>query len=215
MKLQKFEANYFIWTLSRQETEYLCGPMANERFATPAPEPMWTWLRYRFHFKPSRLLENAPRAFIVIDDLYLSWTHDNFLALVRADSEKDAVWDVWLKLAYHRRSDKSYLQSLGMLAELKLKSRISGLETSHVEFPQTFHYDNLAPSPYCIYEPSHLHGIKKVKNNNFYFAGTESQEHMDWTGFFERQNQILQDIITDVVREREKAQTQYKPQELR
>lgn len=215
-KIQKFEANYFICTLSRLEVEYLAKQSqqwAEGLFVHPSEEPLWTWSRYRFHFKPHRIFENMPRSLFVVNDLYLSWTHENFLGLTKSDNTSDAIWDVWVKLAYHRRADKSYLQSLGTLAELQLKKRIAGLEVSHIEYPQYFHYEELAPLPFVVYGDKSLSKVRRVRHLNFYFAGVESQDQMDWTGFFERQDQVLRDIITDVLKERDKTEPKEKKEQ--
>ncbi len=204
LKTRKFEANYFIWLLSRQETEFLAQQWSKELFSEPTAEPLWTWTRYRFNFKACRLLDTAPEAFFIIHDMYLSWTHENFMGMVRASKN---AWDVWVKIAFHRRQDKSYLQSLSLLIESRLKDRISDLQISHVEYPQNFVHDGLAPSPFVVYDEKSFTNLKQTRHSNFLFGGVESQGQMDWTGFFERQNQILRDVITDVMREREKSES--------
>ena len=41
--------------------------------------PKWYWTRYRMSFEKSEILECLPDHFVILEDIYLPWVHDNVI----------------------------------------------------------------------------------------------------------------------------------------
>lgn len=196
------EGDFFILLLSRGELNFLSHELNDSFFEKKLEDPYWAWTRFSYKAKSQRFIDNMPISSVLIEDIYQSWTHENLMLLSRQKN----VFNVWLKVAYHRRHDHSYLLSLSQIIEAKLKQRIPGLQIEGLEMPVTVKLDasEVAPTPFVVYNEKDFHNLARTKFQNLFLCGTEAFEQLDTTGQFERQIVIWNSIVNEIVARKNK-----------
>lgn len=144
-------------------------------------------------------LETYPRTlpvhFVMIHDLDLPWTHTNMVVVQRC--EVGGAMDVWARIPYHHRFQRTYVESSGKdICEL-IARRCPGLKAEVKDWPQDYHYDSeeIGPSPFPVFSPESRARWSVRRPANVYFDGPEWQENMDWNGRFRRQSEISEALI--------------------
>jgi hypothetical protein len=187
-------ADQFIWCFSSAETARFPERFSQEFFYGKQIDPSWSWMRFRVQLKETELNRNLPKKFLIIEDVSLPWTHANLLWVQSTVTETD--FDVWLKLPYSLRFQRSYIETKGEEVLQILRSKIPQSEPKILNYPQEYLYNEqiLGVSRYPIYDEEALSFLKRKKWQNLYYDGPELWSSLDWCGRYKYQKQILEKI---------------------
>lgn len=196
---QFIQSDKWIWLLSTEETEYLNAEMFTKLFQAKSVACEWNWIRFRMKFEKSENLEPLPSQFLMVNDLHLPWSHDNFVQVIRNGTENE--FDFWLKLPNLERFRKEYIEQMQRSVLENFKSRIPGVELSKLQMPAEYYYsyEDLGPSPYSLYNEKSLNSLNFKNWNNLIFDGPEKQSRLD-LGYrlMKQQRSVKQWLPTEV-----------------
>jgi len=191
----------FVWALTSLESARLGEKFHQQLYNGTSLAPEWVWLRYRAELAIETNgvdvsgLEALPLKWLMIEDLALPWTHENFLA-VQKTTTKDSL-DVWLRAPAGLRFQKNYIEDLGRKVCDLFTARLPYAKCKVLEYPQEYHYDEATLGPsrfYCIGENTRGK-LKTVKVKNIHFDGPEQVLSLDWNGQFTQQTKIHEDLV--------------------
>jgi hypothetical protein len=91
-----------VWTLASSETGILNSALADQMFPQGVLEPDWQWVRLDLRSSVGAWVTGIPPWTVVVDDLYLPWTHANCFILQKGSGGN---WDAWLRIPYNRLAD--------------------------------------------------------------------------------------------------------------
>ena len=187
-------ADQLIWSLSSIETERLKGRFVEELFHGKVLKPEWVWMRYRLDLMSPDLNEALPMKFVVLEDLALPWSHANML-LVQKTASHDS-YDVWVRIPEVHRFQKSYIGEIGQQILERFKSRILGLQPRLIDYPQEYHYDEatMGAPRFGQYGVEQRGKIRRRHLVNIHYGGPELCDSLDWSGIFQQQMNIYENI---------------------
>lgn len=169
----------WIWLLSSEETEFLNSELYNKLYNVPSVKSEWNWMKTRMKFQDSENLDQIPDQLLMIQDLHLPWSHDNFVQVLRNGTDNE--FDFWVKVPSIERFRKEYLDNIQRQVLQKFKNRIPGIELSKLQMPAEYYYSNeeLGPSPFSLYDEKSLKSFSPKKWKNLTFDGPEFQSRLD------------------------------------
>lgn len=91
----------WVWCLSSFATQNLSEDLAKKLFPEVL-EPDWQWVRMDLRSSIGTWWSGVPSWSIVIEDIYLPWTHDNMFVLRKRSGGN---WEAWMKVPFHRLSE--------------------------------------------------------------------------------------------------------------
>lgn len=187
-------AHNFVWCLSSQETEYLLKRRSLQLFPKGSVTPQWFWVRYRVDVDLGNYDRTIPDHFVMIQDNRLTWTHDNLLVMMK--TVNDQSFDVWARIPHHQRFQKSVLQRLSDQIVEKVKDRIpdSSPELTHMPQELNYSYEELGPALFPVYNPQDLKKPPIQSLSNLFGLSPETWERLDWTGRFQNDELVFQQI---------------------
>lgn len=194
-----FRAEQFVWCLSSEETGMLSSKIQNILFPKGAVEPEWVWIRYRLKVKPlsstgELTRQEIPTHVLLIDDLMLPWTHENYITLIRTASAE--LFDAWIKIPQTQRFHKDYVQEKAQALCRVLSERICDNQVSLSELPQecSYTYNQLGPSRHQIYSRAMRKNLRPRDVNNLHYDGPEQWPCLGWEGNMTHQQTIFSSL---------------------
>lgn len=184
----------FIWCLSSKEADYILPKHARQLFPSGSLESRWFWMRYRLQLSGPVGIDSLPLQFLMIGDLALPWTHENF-ALAQKTVDGSHL-DVWVRGPSSHRFEKLYLRELGVSIMEVLKRKIPESEIKIVNYPPNYEYDEaeLGPAHFQIYDVKEWNRFIRKTLKNIYFDGPETWTSLEWNGQFHHQASILKSL---------------------
>lgn len=189
-------AENFIWCLSSHETRFVAPEAAAKLFPKGELKPEWSWMRWRIQGSLGAYTEVFPAHVVLISDLGLPWTHENLLILQRCEVEGSV--DVWARIPDHHRFQKAYCEQFGEKIIAVLNKKIPEFGGKVQDYPQDYHYniEEIGPSLFPVYAARARDewGCRNLKN--LYHASVEFFANHDWTGRFQQQMGIVQELAS-------------------
>ena len=182
----------FIWCLTSAETDKLQSKVANTLYPSGVLESEWSWIRYRVSFDEGLYQQVIPVHAVVLDDLYLPWSHANLLILQK--TVKPQHYDVWMRLPTHHRFQRAYLEEAAKKAEAVLQKKLPFSKIQTLEMPQDYLYDfaELGPSLFPVFNRERRMRHQPKALRNVAYDGPESWSSLDWLGRFRHQSAIVE-----------------------
>lgn len=183
--------HHLVWMLSSMETKLLSESVFQKIFKGEALYPVWFWARYELEFQPSPEYSLLPNEFLMIDNIDLPWSHENFVTFRRSSEAR--VYHVWMRLPFSQRFQREYLTDrikpvIGALAQhtprLMAQLRQLPLESEA-------HEQSLGAPLYPVFKSTE----KAIKGaggfKNLWMSQPESWPTYDWSHIFSSQRQIV------------------------
>ena len=104
----------WIWCLSSLETLSLSEQVAEALFNRDIRRPEWLWISMHGDVERGPWVDGFPRYSVVINDVYLPWTHANAVMLEWIDKDK---FEIWMKVPAETTRDPN--QRLGWAQEVE------------------------------------------------------------------------------------------------
>lgn len=185
------EADKVVWCLSQGELSQLEAKLYPRIFSGPVLEPEWSWMRYRIQLDLEDYESALPGHFLMIEDIGLPWTHENFLIAQKVVT--GTGFDVWLRTPYHQRFQRKVIEEFADKIEKCFRRRIPECDPQILEMPQEFHYDfeDLGPALFPVYGHKDRQRVATKRLSNVYFASPEFWNLLDWTGRFQVESEIF------------------------
>lgn len=208
------QAEQFVWCLTSLETERLGANYLFELFDSEVIHPAWVWQRFRIDLQEPLRSESLPLKWAMLEDITLPWTHTNLL-LAQKTVAKDTV-DVWARLPAVHRFQKGYLEEVGREICEQFAARVPGAQPKIVDYPQEYHYDErvLGPALFACVDGDHLEKLDRRNLKNLHFDGPENWKNLEWTGQFQEQKNIYQELMAWKL-ERDKRMEKLKAKEMK
>ncbi len=191
----KFLGKDFIWLLSSVETQFVLGEDIEELFPKGPLKSQWYWTRFRVRIEQDQMTRNLPDYFVMLNDKYLPWTHENLALFQRTLVNED--FDFWLRLPTSCRFRSSYIKDCGEKVISELKSRLPGVSLSISDWPQevTYSEEELGPPRFPIYEKNKHSQLQRAKLSNVVWDGPERWSMLNWGGQFRSNEKACQKIL--------------------
>ena len=194
-----YRAEQFVWCLSSDETGMLNSKIQKSLFPKGAVEPEWNWIRYRVKLKPlspgaELTRHEIPGHCLLIEDLLLPWTHENYVVLIQTASAD--LFDAWIKIPQGHRFHKEYLEEKAQSLCQLLAARIPDNQVSISEYPQeaSYAFNQLGPSRHPVYSLGMKKQLQERKLSNLYYDGPEQWQSLGWEGNMTHQQAISREI---------------------
>ena len=190
-KDKQVKASHIVWMLSSYETHFCFGESANILFPKGMMIPKWYWTRYRMSFEKSDILEYLPDHFVILEDIYLPWVHDNMI-IVQKTADQSMI-DAWVRLPYIQRFEKAYVQKHGQCIKKSLQDRIPGCNLHIQDWPKelTENPHQIRPSIFTVYDLKERQHLKRALLKNVVFEGPEIWTSLGWDGQFQSNRNTL------------------------
>lgn len=137
-----------VWSLTALETQFLSVNCAQKIFANKGKEFQRSWMRWSFEIKASYL----PDYFIMIQDIEMPWSHENFLCLSKDYMTQQ--YSVWCLLPSSQRMQKSYLEEYSTIILNCLKTRFCEADVRLISKPieSDLQLKDIGPSLFGVYK---------------------------------------------------------------
>lgn len=193
-KNKLIKARQVIWMLSSQETDFCFGKDTTLLFPKGVIIPKWYWTKYRISSKTTDILEFLPDHFVMLEDIYLPWMHDN-VSIAQKTSYR-GVLDVWMRLPYAQRFQKDYIQRYGINVQKHFQNRIHNSGLNIQDWPREMldHSNRLGPSIFPIYDLKERQLLKRASLKNVVFEGPEVWTSLGWDGQFRSNRRTWQEL---------------------
>ena len=193
-KGKQIKAQQIIWMLSSQETDFCFGKNAKVLFPKDIMTPKLYWTKYRLCFEKTNILESLPDHFVMLEDIYLPWMHDN-LSIVQKTSYRGII-DVWMRFPYAQRFQKDYVQNHCISLQKHFQNRIYESRLNIQDWPREV-LDNpnkIGPSIFPVYDFKERQLLKRSPLKNVIFEGPEAWTSLGWDGQFRSNRRTWQEL---------------------
>ena len=189
------EGQRFIWQLTSDETYHISKKLGEQIFPSGRVRSTWSWMRFRIQLESTPTLASLPNQFVMLNDIFLPWTHSNLLIVQK--TVKPENFDVWVRIPTQLRYRRSYLENINKEILEEFASRIPGSTPVNIDMPQDYLYEEeeLGPSRHPIFAPEEVRALKRVKLDNLTFDGPETWVNLDWLGQFEKQTELKHNML--------------------
>ncbi len=196
-----FRSQKMIWCLSSEESQRTPDSVHSRLFPRGFVSPVWTWMRYRVVLDSQYFNEILPTRFLLIDSIFLPWTHANSAFVQK--TAKEGHYDIWLRLPSTQRFQGPYLKSMGDELVTLLEKKLPGVKASLQDMPQDYYYDysELGASPHPVFDLAGLGRLKTANINNLFFDGPEYWQTLDVGGQLRYQQDIRNEIVSARMKE--------------
>lgn len=188
------KTRHLIWMLTSEETQRFKPPVKERVFPKGAIESEWCWIRFRLNLGTGSSVQVLPLKFLMIENLYLPWTHANLCIVQRTVTAGD--FDIWIRFPTAQRFHRPYLDE--MLAEISLifKKRLVGVDIRVVEMPYEYdyNYQEIGAPRFPIYSKTTLGRLNGSSIQNIYYDGPERWKRLDWGGQLGFQASLLKQV---------------------
>ncbi len=191
-------ADQLLWMLTSEESFHVSEPLGALLFPKGPIQYEWSWIRFRVAMELGEYLHTLPPKLVMVEELYLPWTHSNLLVVDRTVNLQDV--DVWMRVPNHLRFQRAYLDNCLEQILKTLADRIPHSNPKKVEMPQEYHYaqGELGPSRHGLYSPEALEKLRPLKLKNALYDGPEFWPALDWTSRFVAQQKAMQALLQRV-----------------
>lgn len=172
---------HYVWALSSYETERLNSGVAQKLFSGKVLEPTWQWIRFDLRSSVGSWCSGFPSWQVVIEDIYLPWTHTNSFILQKGPSGN---WEVWLKVPHHRLQDPKSWFEWARGVEAVLIKRIPHGQWVCDE-------GSLNTDPQGLIFDIESYGWQPPKIQNLLFCAHEVLEQLDWGHWSKRLMELV------------------------
>ena len=186
-----------IWMLTSEETQYMGGQCAAKLFPKGTLPPSWQWMRFRVVFQPSLSFQSLPLYFVLINNLFLEWTHEQFALINRSSLSGTSEADVWLKVPHIQRFHNTYLKGIADQLIILLGERFPGTSPQIKDMPQEYHYsyEELGPARFPLFTPKDILKLERKRFPNMFWSSVETGEDHSWEGRFRFHQLILKQFV--------------------
>jgi hypothetical protein len=196
------QAKSYVWTLTSAETRQLCfrdpgseqGGLFSKLFPGGVTSPTWYWQRLRVDLQSENVDDALPIAFVVMDDVFLPWTHAN--VVVMRKRRESRAFDAWIKVPIRVRKERilfdQYMAKMAREIEERLQARMP-LLNPRLSLPPTVvpgQAELLAPAM-AVFSQNPFPALESLQVDNFFFCGPERWEKLDWLHAWRHQVTIL------------------------
>jgi hypothetical protein len=198
-QIQILKTEEVVWCLSGEETSMLGSKIQTTLFPHGVESSEWSWVRYQVKVKELGSQSALTRAQIpldslVIEDLMLPWTHENFIVLQKI-SDSD-VFNAWIRVPTQQRFQKQYIENHGRGVLQVLNGRIHDNEVviseSPIETDTTF--AEIGPTRFPVYARNVAHKVSRKSLGNMHWDGPEIWPSYHAQSIFESQGQIVKQL---------------------
>lgn len=184
-----FKFEQLVWLLSSEETYFINEKLGKKFFSRGAVESEWSWVRYRIGIEEYSERNNLPAHCVMIKDLDMMWTHENYIILMRTSSANQ--FDCWIRIPTVQRFNKEYLTEKGNRVLGVLKGCLGQEEGVQVlSYPQEYSYTyaQLGPSRFPVFK----YNSKTInsKFRNMHLVGVETFDRYQWDRIFAGQEEV-------------------------
>jgi hypothetical protein len=206
-QVQILKAEQVIWSLTGEETAKLGKKIQLELFPQGVETSPWSWVRYQVKIKElgsqsALTRKHIPLESLVIEDLMLPWTHENFIVLQRMSAE---TFNAWIRIPTQQRFQKKYLESHGQGLLRVLNERIHDNEVVISEEPieaQTT-FAQIGPARFPIYSRNVRQKLQHKSLVNVHWDGPENWASYAAESVFASQGEIVKEISSWWIRKEE------------
>lgn len=184
-----------VWCLSSAETEYLSSEVAQVLFPQGSLEPDWCWMRWRMNGAMESHKSVLPIHFVTLQDTRLPWVNENLLVIQKAQVEN--TFDVWARVPYFHRFQKSFHEEFARKIKSYLDVKIPSLNLAVQDYPQDYYYNysELGPALFPVFDFIKKKKWKARTFKNVFYDGVEFNDRLDWNGRFDQQREIYERIL--------------------
>ncbi len=202
-----YSAKFLTWMLSSEETQLLKPIVKTTLFPYGEVKSCWCWVRYRFRLVNFSMLEVLPNHFVLLDDVYLPWTHSSLLIFQKTLTQNE--YDIWVRLPSRERFRKGYIEMMASEIGEKIKKRLPGCDPELIQMITEYKggYESLGAPRFPVYLKKDLEHLRLPRLQNVYYDSPESWSQLSWEGQFLSQNVIVNDFLNQF---EQKAQQQLK-----
>ncbi|MCB0357418.1 MAG: hypothetical protein KDD40_10440 [Bdellovibrionales bacterium] len=190
------KSDYFVWMLTGEETLRFDEKVISKLFPQGILRSQWSWVRYRLSIPSQEHYATLPLKFVMIDDIFLPWSHENLCLVQKGVSQGDV--DCFVRIPTHHRFQKQYLEQMAEKIRTSFSYRIpvSGVEITNL--PQDYYYneEELGPSRFPVYSPNELKNYSHRKFKNLFFSSPEQWSSQDLS----RQLKWQEDVLTKILK---------------
>lgn len=183
-----FRQEQLVWCLSSEESFFLTEAIGEKLFKK-IQEPEWAWVRYGLSFADVPEREVFPAYFVMLNDVYLPWSHENFISVKRRQTH--GHFDAWIRIPNTQRFNKQYLTDRGEKILQTFARRLPPLAPAITDYPQEYNYtyQELGASRFGVFKELDSENIGR-KFENVYFDSIETCGNLSWHGVFDHQKNI-------------------------
>jgi|GEM_PF-1120484 len=198
-QIQILKTEEVIWSLSGEETSMLGKKIQATLFPHGVESSEWSWVRYQVKVKElssqsALTKEQIPLDSLVIEDLMLPWTHENFIILQKLSAAD--VFNAWIRIPTQQRFQKQYIEKHGQGVLRVLNGRIHDNEViiseSPIETNATF--AEIGPTRFPIFARNVAHKVSRKSLSNVHWDGPEIWPSYHVQSIFESQGKIVKEI---------------------
>ena len=148
---ERLKSRFFVSTLSGEESHFIHPSIGKALFPEGFAKSEWSWVRYRLQLEDSPQSKVLPLHFVLLQDIYAPWTHDN-LALIQRTFFPN-VFNLWLRLSSERRFDPSYLDQQVKKVLHFWQSNLLNINMKVLDYPLEYNADPLfvGPRPFSLF----------------------------------------------------------------
>lgn len=194
------QAEQLVFCLTAEESSMISLKVRKTLFGDTPADAMWAWLRYRIKIGGDpvalRAASQLPNHCLVIDDIFLPWTHNNCIVVNKAADRSDGHFDTWVKLPNVQRFNSQYLLEMGSSIAKLLESKIPGSRVQIDELPleSKSTFQQLGPPRHPIFSRALLEQRKFRPHKLVHFDSPEYWQGLSWEGQFQHQDIIFNKI---------------------
>lgn len=175
------ECTQVVWLLTSSETQRLNPEVAEKLFPKGVLEPDWQWVRMDLRSSVGPWWGGLPQWMIVVEDIYLPWTHANCFVLRRGVGGN---WEAWLKVPFHRLQDPKAWYEWARQIEIVLLKRLPHAQWICDEA-------SLKTDPQGTLFDSEKRGWKAPLLNNLFYVGPETLKSLDLASWLEACEKLI------------------------
>lgn len=195
-------AKQVVWALTSKETSRLDSRFLEKLYQSDAVEPTWSWVRFRYSIQDNGATQSLPPRFVLLQDIYSPWTHENMMLVQR--TVRSDQYDVWVRIPSLQRFQQAYLDQLSKTMLGLLRERLPETPCELLAPPQEYLYpeNELGPSCYPVYEPSDLEQLHTKNLKNVFWDGPEYWERSDWNFQLSHHAELSQQVQAQLEKEK-------------
>lgn len=186
------EYQMLVCCLTSEEVHFVSPKIAEKLFPAGAVKPLWYWNKFRFKLAANPEREALPHHSLWLRHPDLPWVHDNFVVVQRTASPE--LVDVWCRLPYSMRFQRSYLHEIGdkIIERFALQSPGFVAELNEEPSTVTQSFEESGPTRFPVFGPEQI--LPSPPANNVLFHSPESWPALGWSGLFDYENNLIPQI---------------------
>ena len=184
----------FVWALNSYESHRVSQSISELLFNKKVLAPTWQWVKFELRSSVGTWSNGFPAWQVVIEDIYLPWSHTNSFILQKGAG---GHWDVWLKVPHHRIENPQSWYEWARGIESVLMKRVPHGQWVCDEA-------SLKTDPQGMIFDLESIGWQPPKLQNLYYCASEVMTRLDWSHWSDQILQLLPKIDSQKNREQKK-----------